>query len=89
MSQDQDAFDRGLFEGKVLAEIQTLYDYLNTRKRASEKLNVRLTKLELERSKLQGIILILGSVGGILGSAIITLLIKYLPTLLINLTPKH
>ncbi len=78
----QEAFDRGLFEGKVLAELQMIREYLEERKRVSDNLNARVTLIELEKSKFHGVTMILGSLGGMVGSGVIALVVKYLPAIL-------
>lgn len=75
---NKDEFDRGVFEGEVLAELRAIKKLGDEVKEHLRFQDLRITKLELEYSRAKGVILAVGTIAGLFSS----LVAQYLPALL-------
>ena len=70
----QEGFERGVFEGKVLSQLDNIGLTLNEIKANHDSLSARLHKIEYEYGKVKGFTLAIGAIAGAVGSYLVKLL---------------
>ena len=81
MNDTPGSYDRGLFEGRVLTELEAIKKLDDAIKDCLEKQSERLTKLEMELSRAKTVAVVLGAISGTLVTFVVDQL-PHLPKLL-------
>ena len=77
MGETQGSYDRGLFEGKVLAELEAIKKLDDAIKDCLEKQSDRITKLEMDLARAKTLAVVLGAISGTL----VTFVVEKIPLL--------
>ena len=77
MGETQGSYDRGLFEGKVLAELEAIKKLDDAIKDCLEKQSDRITKLEMDLARAKALAVVLGAISGTL----VTFVVEKIPLL--------